>query len=450
MNKTAKSLILLELNEVNFDVVEKYLAVDSTKFPSLKMLLSGSRIRTRSEKQYEELEPWIQWTSVHTNKTYLEHGIFRLGDIVGSENPQIFEKLEQVGYKIGAISPMNAENRLKTPAYFIPDPWTRTPSDLSWWSRSLAQAISQAVNDNAQARISFRSFLQLVMGFLRFARVRHYRKYLSFFFACRRKPWLRALVLDLLLHDLHWTMFKNKRPDFSTLFLNAGAHIQHHYFFNAEPLRKDFSEKNPSWYVSADQDPVADMLDLYDMIVGEYFSSDDFDVILATGLAQKPYDRVKFYYRLTSHEKFLRGIGVKFSRVLPRMTRDFLIEFESEQQAQLAQLILASVRVDGDEVNLFGEIDNRGKSLFVTLTYPKEITESTFYRVDGRRIPLLPEVSFVAIKNGMHQDEGFAFFTPKVARFAPPDGVHVANLGGTVLRYFGFSDTGLVGEHKSA
>jgi hypothetical protein len=440
MSKSKKQLILLELNEINFDIVHRYLALDSTRFPSLRKLLIGDRILTTCEKQYEELEPWIQWASVHTNRTYDEHGIFRLGDIVGSGVPQIFEQLERGGYKVGAISAMNAENRLNNPAYFIPDPWTQTPTDSSYWSRSLGQAISQAVNDNAQARITLKSTLQLIAGLLRFARMKHYKKYLSMLIKSRKKSWLKALILDFLLHDVHWTMLNKKNPNFSTLFLNAGAHIQHHYFFNAEPLRRCLVNKNPSWYVSEDQDPLADVLELYDMIVGEYFSSGDFDVLLATGLSQKPYDRIKFYYRLNSHAKFLRELGVKFNNVFPRMTRDFLIEFDTESQAQLAQSILASVTVDRGGSELFGEIDNRGKSLFVTLTYPEEITESTFYCIGDRRAPLLPEVSFVAIKNGMHQEEGFAFFSPGVAKFAPKSGSHVASLGETVLAYFGLSE----------
>jgi len=436
MNKPRKRLILLELNEINFDVVGKYVATDATRFPALKKLLSGSRIRTSSEKQYEELEPWIQWASVHTGKTYAEHGVFRLGDMVGSGVPQIFEQLEQAGYTVGAISAMNAENRLKQPAYFIPDPWTQTPADSSWWSQSLGRAVSQAVNDNAQARITPKSALQVVLGLLRFARVAHYQKYLSLLVASRRKPWLKALVLDLLLHDVHWSMFNAKGPDFSTLFLNAGAHIQHHYFFNAEPLRKDLPNKNPAWYVPESEDPLADVLGLYDLIVGEYFTRTDTEVVLATGLAQKPYDRVKFYYRLNTHANFLRGLGITFSRVFPRMTRDFLIEFDTAQQAQAALDVLVSVRVVGDDVPLFGEIHNRGNSLFVTLTYPREITSSTQYCVDKRNLPLLPEVSFVAIKNGMHQEEGFAFFTRGVAHYAPTDMAHVASLGASIMHYF--------------
>ena len=441
MINLTKRLILLELNEINFDMVGKYVEANPTRFPALKKLLSGSSIRTSCEKQYEELEPWIQWASVHTAKTYAEHRVFRLGDMVGSGVPQIFEQLEQAGYKVGAISAMNAENRLKNPAYFIPDPWTQTPADSSWWSRSLGKAVSQAVNDNAQSRVTLKSALIVFLGLIRFSRVVHYKKYLSLILVSRHKPWFKALVLDLLLHDVHWAMFNTEKPNFSTLFLNAGAHIQHHYFLNAEPIRKDSKNQNPFWYVGENQDPLSDVLDLYDMIVGEYFSRADTDVVLATGLAQKPYEQVKFYYRLNTHAEFLRELGIEFREVFPRMTRDFLITFENDDYALAAQDLLASVRVSDGDAPLFGEIDNRGGSLFVSLTYPLEITDSTNYSVGDRKLSLLPEVSFVAIKNGMHQEEGFAFFTSGVAPYAPADKAHVAKLGTTIKEYFGLTVT---------
>ena len=121
------------------------------------------------------------------------------------------------------------------------------------------------------------------------------------------------------------------------------------------------------------------------------------------------------------------------------MTRDFLIEFENNLQAQAAEYVLSRVRVVGEEAALFGEIDNRGKSLFVTLTYPLEITPETQYLVGDRKFALLAHVSFVAIKNGMHQEEGFAFFTPGAAKHAPTEKAHVAQLGVAILSYFGLT-----------
>lgn len=435
MMKQVRKLILLELNEVNFDVVEKYVASDKERFPFLAKLLKRASIRTTSEKSYENIEPWIQWPSVHTAQSFSEHGIFRLGDIVGGGNPQIFELLEQAGYKVGVISAMNAENRLENPAYFIPDPWTKTHPDNSLWSRLLAESISQVVNDNAKEKITLKSALQIILSLFRFARIKNYIKYLHLLMDMRRKPWSKALFLDLLLHDVHWTLFNNKKPDFSTLFLNAGAHIQHHYFFNAKPLRNNLPLKNPDWYVKSFDDPVADVLSLYDSIVGEYFSRRDTEVVLATGLSQIPYDRLKYYYRLSAHSVFLKNLGIKFSAVYPRMTRDFLIEFEDKEMALMAQSILGNIKMD-DNILLFGEIDNRGKSLFVTLTYPHEITDDSRCNHCGNIFLIKPLVSFVAIKNGMHQPEGFVYFTPGFETYAPDNFSKIGDLGKSIARFF--------------
>lgn len=428
-----RRLILVELNEVNFDVARSYF--DGLPLPAFKRLCAGMSVRTSSEQHYEELEPWIQWPSVHCGLTAAEHGVFRLGDITETSVPQIFEQLEQRGLKVGCISAMNAANRLSAPAYFIPDPWTRTPSDPSRWSRALSEAISQAVNDNAQSRISSRSAVSLLLGLIRFARPKHYGLYLKLALRSRKAPWRKALFLDLLLHDLHWRLFNRTQPDFSAVFFNAGAHIQHHYFFNAKTLAKQ-SLRNPEWYVAADEDPIAEMLEIYDAILSDYLAAENVEVIVATGLTQKPYGSVQFYYRLKNHEQFLGLLRISHREVLPRMTRDFLIEFESASQAADAQEKLGEVCIAGTNEPLFGGIDNRGGSLFVTLTYANEITGETFVEFEGRRVALAPHVAFVAIKNGMHDPTGFAFFTPQVAKHAPIEGAHVKALYSSITEYF--------------
>jgi hypothetical protein len=429
-------LILVELNEINFDIVDRYLDDKPAAFPAFRKLVSGPRVRTTSEREYENLEPWIQWPSVHSGLSLEEHRVFRLGDMASRDVPQVFEQLERAGFRVGAISAMNAANRLQNPAYFIPDPWTCTPSDGTWWSRVLTSAIAQVVNDNSQARITFRSACHLAMGLARFAQPRHYAMYLKLFMRLRKAPWRKALLLDLFLHDLHVKLFRRKSPNFSVLFVNAGAHIQHHYFLNSRRVMQELRMRNPAWYVSAKEDPFADMLEVYDLILRQYEMMDDVDLIVATGLSQRPYDRVKFYYRLTDHAGFLRTVGVRFKAVAPRMTRDFLIEFENSVDAATAEGILKGLVIAGSADPLFGEIDNRGSSLFVTLTYPQEIDESTRILVGGVPRLLAPHVVFVAVKNGMHQAEGFAFFKGGVANYAPPDGAHVKELHSTVLKFF--------------
>ena len=427
--------MLIELNEINFDVAALY--VEQLKLKSFKTLLAGPSVRTSSETAYEQLEPWIQWVSAHSGQTASEHGVHRLGDIVGTRVPQMFEQLEERGISVGCVSAMNAENRLKRPAYFVPDPWTSTPTDGSFWSRSLSKAISQAVNDNAEGRISVESAAALALGLLRFARPRHYRMYWHLASRSRGAPWRKALFLDLFLHDFHWSLLHSRKPAFSTLFLNAGAHIQHHYLFNSKAALTP-AQRNPAWYASARVDPIAEMLQVYDLILADYLRrAPSSNLVVATGLTQQPYDKLKYYYRLTSHTEFLKHVGIAFASVAPRMTRDFLIEFDSAAAASAAVDRLESFRSVKDGLPIFGDIENRGTSVFLSLVYPGEIGPDLQVVYDAGRIALAPWVTFVAIKNGMHNANGFAFFAGDVAKNAPSNGAHVKQLYGTVMEFFG-------------
>jgi hypothetical protein len=436
--KTSR-MLLLELNEINFEVARFY--VETFGLRHLAALMAETSRSTSSEAQYEQLEPWIQWVSAHSGLTAAEHNIFRLGDIVTSDVPQIFEQVEAQGLSVGAVSPMNTQNRLKHPAYFLPDPWTKTPSDGSFWSRSLSEALAQAVNDNSEGRITAKSALSLVLGVMRFAKPRHYPQYIKLALDSRGAPWRKALFLDLFLHDLHASLFRSKRPNFSTLFLNAGAHIQHHYFFNSQAVA-DATLQNPVWYAAPDVDPLAEMFKLYDTIIGEYLADRETNLIVATGLSQKPYDHVEFYYRLTDHAAFLKLIGVPFTQVLPRMTRDFLIEFASVTDARTASEQLSNMMVakpGKPAAPLFAEIDNRGDSLFVTLTYPNEISDDLTVTGTPAAFKLSEHVVFVAVKNGMHAANGYAYFRGAISKFAPAEGAHIKSLHTTITQFFGMA-----------
>jgi len=428
-----KNLILLELNEINFDVAQYY--IDSgVSLPGFELMLSEGLSNTAAEIEYENLEPWIQWPSVHTGKKFEEHRIFRLGDIVKSTDAQYFEKIESAGFKVGAVSPMNASNKLENPAYFIPDPWTDTPSDGSFISRAITSAVSQAVNDNSKAKLAMSTICSLGLAFFVLVRPTRFIHLLTYAVSALGKPWRKALFLDMLLYEIHRTLLKRKKPNFSTLFLNAGAHIQHHYFYNS-PFVNSPLLKNPRWYIGENEDPILEMLKIYSAILIDLLNFKETQVIVATGLSQKPYKKLKFYYRLKNHTEFLNLIGIDFIDVKPRMTRDFVISFDSEDKASDAVEKLSSILVDGNIV-LFEEIDNRGKDVFVVLTFPSEITKDTMFTFSGNKFWLNDMVTFVAIKNGEHQSKGFAYFSEGVKKLAPLQGSHVSEIHKTVLRFF--------------
>ena len=78
-------------------------------------------------------------------KTAKEHGLYRLGDCVNHQNETIFNILEAKGKTVGAISSMNLKNDLINPQFFIPDPWTDTPPDKSYWSIKISKTINYFV-----------------------------------------------------------------------------------------------------------------------------------------------------------------------------------------------------------------------------------------------------------------------------------------------------------------
>lgn len=402
--------IFVELNELNFPLINKYIDAGGN-LPNFRELFHKYRVvRSIAEPIYENNEPWIQWVSVHTGLSFKEHGIFRLGDSSSGlgNTEQIFEYFENQGLRVGAISPMNAVNRLTDPAYFIPDPWTQTASDSSSFSKRISMMLKQTVNDNSKSSISKRSLITLLETVFRTSGYKGLLRLFKSVKSVKSKKWFKALTLDLVIHHLHLWAFKKKQPDVSFVFLNAGAHIQHHYMLNSIGSKLS----NPDWYVPANCDPVFDMLQVYDKIIGDYLSmtQSGHKVVFATGLSQLPYEDETFYYRLKSHEKFLNLVGIDFEKLNPRMTRDFEVSFASKEQKSKAKSILSSIVVAQTGLKVFDEIVDgaSGISLFVTLTYSKEITQLCELIVkENQRISFKDLVSFVAIKNGKHCNVGY-------------------------------------------
>ena len=428
-----QNVILLELIEITFDYVERYIKLGKLK--NLAELISRHALTmTKSESEYHLLEPWIQWVTAHTGKTFEQHNVFRLGDITSQEIPQIWEYLEENGISVGAVSPMNANNRVSKSAFFVPDPWTDTPTTGNVVVRGLSRAIAQAVNDNAQSKVGLQSMLWLALGVVCYARIENYPLYFSLIVsAFKKRSWAKAQFLDQLLADLMIKQTKAHKPNFVSLFLNAGAHIQHHYMFNSKVY--DGELENPSWLIDSEYDPVLDVYTQYDNIVGQMLKKfPDVRLMIGTGLNQDPYEKDLFYWRLKDHAGFLRKVGIDFSGVEPRMSRDFLIEFSSEGKAKSAQIALeGSVASDG--MPLF-DVDNRGTSLFVMLVYPKDISSNLVVTISGETYENFKEdVAFVAIKNGEHNGIGYLLDTGSVQRKGAE--IQLAQLPAIIASSFG-------------
>jgi len=400
-----EKLIFWEMNEINFPYIKAY--IKKGKLPNWeKFINTYGIVTTTSEDKYEELEPWIQWPTVRTGRTYKEHKVFRLGDMESSEKRQHWEILEEYGYSVAAISPINGSNRTNNSPFWIPDPWVDTKTSGKGFIERIAKAIKQAVNDNSQEKLEVKTIVTLLEGMLTKSQLSSWPQYIrNLFGVVKKQHWSKAIILDRLLADIFISLWKMHKPDFSVLFLNSGAHIQHHYMCSAMPYDGDV--KNPSWYVHNSKDPMLELLEMYDNILKDLLKLKDTRLIIATGLQQVPYESPTFYWRLKNHSEFLQKIGVKFSRVQARMTRDFLLEFNHYQELVHAKKLLAEVRLENGE-RVFGELDDRGGDLFVSLTYGSDIKDNFNLYLNGKEyVNFRSDIAFVAIKNGHHHGTGY-------------------------------------------
>ena len=398
-------LIFWEMNEINFDYVKSY--ISQGKLPNFKAFIENHGLFTTiSETRYEELEPWIQWPTVRTGLDYSEHKIFRLGDIEGATIKQHWELIEDKGFSVAAVSPINGSNRTKKSPFWIPDPWVDTKISGKGFIERIAKAVKQAVNDNAQEKLDASTVVAILEGLLTKTQIKSWNQYITGVFgALKKQHWSKAIVLDRLLADVFIHLWKKHQPDFSTIFLNSGAHIQHHYMCNSHAY--DGEVKNPDWYISNSKDPLLEILELYDNILAEFVSFKNTRLMISVGLKQVPYEKPTFYWRVKNHSHFLSKLDIKHKNVQPRMTRDFLIEFNSQDELIESEKKLSKI-VSSDGVKMFGLIDNRGDDLYVTLTYPEDIGEHFSVFMDSQEFPdFKNDIVFVAIKNGHHHTQGY-------------------------------------------
>ena len=428
-HNSSKRLILLSLNEINFEIAKlysnKYNFIHINKLYSKEFL----NFQTSSEKEYDKLEPWIQWVSVYTGMSADEHGIFRLGDVVNNSTKQIFEKIEKMNYKVGSISPMNASNQLASPSFFIPDPWTQTKSDNSFWSKIISKVLSETVNQNAKNKIKFSNFASLILIFLKFVRFKNYFSFIYLFITSRKKKWRKAIFLDLLINEIHLKYFKYHKPNFSNVFYNSGAHIQHHHFLKSIFLEDSEKKSNST------SDPIYDSLYYYNNLLKDYIYNKSFDLIIFTGLNQTPNKNPTYYYRLKNHQDFLFKFNIKYKKVYPRMSRDFLIEFDDLESSKQCMNILKNIKTNNDE-KIFSELDYRGKTIFATLTYKNFIDANLFIIHQNLKYNFKELVDFVAIKNGVHNEKGYLFCTKNIKKFVKIDKLNVKDVHNILIDYF--------------
>ncbi|MCX6116029.1 MAG: alkaline phosphatase family protein [Proteobacteria bacterium] len=419
-----KKVIQLELNEISPYLIRKL--VNQGKLPNFKKVISEwQQVDTTSEDIYEHIEPWIQWVTVHTGKTYTEHGIFRLGDAHDLKHPQIWECLQESSVKSAIIGAMNAIPGNFKDGIFFPDPWSKSNTTMPGSLKGLWKVISSKVQSHSTSQPSVRDFIDTLSAVKEFK--------LSPFLLARiakqiinqkidpKCKWRLVGLFDLFLGELFINVLKKNEHRYLTLFLNSVAHYQHHFWRNLEPEKFDQNVKAPD--CNPEDNPLLYGYEVLDEVLGKTFKEINFDdtlVLIVSGLSQIPDTRSEQvggmnYYRLIDHKAFASRLNVPSDNVFPLMSRDWQVRLEENKKEDFIRGIEA-FRVDSHP--LFTVSKNADGYVFIETAVTQKIAADAMIYFGDQTIGRFHD-NFVniAVKSGHHTGVGVLWSSKNLSNF---------------------------------
>lgn len=270
-----KRVIQIELNEISKPVIDTLIA--RAKLPNFeKINQKWAFYQTISEENYENCEPWIQWVTAHTGKTLAEHQIFRLGDSNHLQHLQIFEALSEQGIQSAIVNSMNVSRRQTRGGFFFPDPWSSAGDCFPREIKPLWKLIQQAVRRQETEALSLKEIaLAIQICFQLQIPISTWIKIVNQLIHQKFKPQIRWKIVglfDLFLTEIFKNLLLSTDFGFYSLFLNAVAHYQHHYWRNFDSTGFNPAIKCPD--CGKLDNPVEWGYQLYDQILGEILDLD--------------------------------------------------------------------------------------------------------------------------------------------------------------------------------
>ena len=416
-----KKVIQLELNEISKKIIDKMIAEGKLKnFQYINR--NYDYVTTTSDLKYENIEPWIQWVSAHTGKSYDEHKIFHLGDAENLQYPQVWETLYENGLKSAIVGSMNVKQGRATNGVFFPDPWSKdgktNPDEL----QPLWNLVASKVQTHATAKLKIADLFNGLRCCLKYKiPLKLYIKIAKQIVSQKinpKKKWRMAALFDELLSCIFMTLLKKTNFSYYTLFLNACAHYQHHYWRDFQPELFDPNIKTPD--VNDGADPISYGYSSYDMILGKLLDyvheNDDVTLIIASAFTQEPYLLSECqggmnYYRLKDHLKFLKSLEIYNVNTYPMMSRDWQVTSDNHAVLNKIFQILKTIKVQGTA--LFHVSQNSDHSLFISTAITRAVSDHEMVMFQDKALGKFNDLfTNIAIKSGHHISEGSLWLGP--------------------------------------
>ena len=416
----AQSVILLEFNEICPQLLDKFM--NGGLLPNFKRFYEHSDIYiTQADiTETSQLEPWIQWYSIHTGLRYRDHKVFSLTDGPRAGHTDIWEVLRSHGKKVGNCASMNSKGFRAEGSFCLPDPWCTSesvsPPELAVFHQMIARQVQGYTNKDATSGRA-----REVLGFLRFLVSHGLRAKTALQIARqlfqdqvldRSTSWKRAVLLDKLQFDVFRFYYRKLHLDFATFFINSTAHYQHAYWRHMFP--EEFTTKPSPEEIEKYKDCILFGYQEMDKVLGDFFKlrNKQTTLILASALSQKAFLRRdleggQHFYRLRDVNSFLQSLHISCKDILPVMTNQYVAVFDQQSEADRAVAILKAFKYNGEEVFGFGRAEP--KSIYFGSQLFRVVPQDATIEVDGtvEKIPFYDLLYKIEeMKSGCHHEDG--------------------------------------------
>lgn len=401
----SKRLLLIELNEFSIDLFQQ--GILEFKLPNISKVLSMNESQTITDDHTEHrgLDPWVQWVSVHTGVPLTEHGVLHLADAPKKlKHKQLWEKLSALKVSSGIWGAMNAtKGDSDTCKFFLPDPWTFGESP---YPKSLNDLLALPIYYSKNyLDVSKIKFLKLSLKLIKFVLTsgslttifKLFPLILKGVFHNGLNNAVLFILFDLFSTSLFLEFKRKYNPQFSLIFLNSIAHIQHHSWHKTTPMPKDLRFA----------------LESIDRVLGLLLNSIDKDdaVIVLNGLTQRNVtsESPKIMYRQINPVNFLNSAGLSFDRVEQLMTFDAHVFFKSREMRDFSAQALKSVTIDNKPLFQVECDSENPLQLFYQIDIWDPVNPNTVIIINNKRIKFFDQFQAVIVRTGSHVPYGNLF-----------------------------------------
>jgi hypothetical protein len=408
-------VIVLEFNELTPSLIDRFAAEgDLPNFTKLKQ--QSHVFTTEAEERAPDLEPWIQWVTVHSGLTYKEHGVFHLNEGHKLSVKRTWETIAEAGHTSWICGSMNIGQSDAPNVMLLPDPWCTkvkpNPAELELYFRFVQQNVLEHTNTNIPLSLAdYASFLGFMVrkGLSAGTVMAIARQLLAEQTSdCR---WQRVVLLDLLQFDVFAHYYRKLTPAFSTFFLNSTAHYQHAYWDSMEPEK--FSVLPGNGAAQKYRDAIRFGYQKMDVMLDRMMRLADQSsatLVLCTALSQQPspdYDQNDgaAFYRPRRFEDFATAIGLRGRySIQPVMSEQFHLEFADPAEAAAAAAHLTTVLMGGAPML---SVEHTATRIFVGCSLHHDVADEAQMSVGGRTLrfgDLFYKMD--TGKTGMHHPDG--------------------------------------------